>query len=362
MSGASFSTCSTSHLDLSDNNRELYGFHNFEESDSSVIIPCNKSSDKIENNHSASNLLLSSKNRNNHQKINLNEFDAGKHLLDGIIINNTHKNSNGTGEDDGGVGVESIKKYNDVKNVNSSNKNRIHYKKNNINIDDNNNDGNKNIKNNENNEINDNKCMMNVHNSKYDNEHVLTDLTANGIIIPVNITKNDDMINSIPNNGKIKIDGMIIGNYFNDIDNNDSNNNNNHYKNNKNNNIDINNDDNKDDDDDNDNDDGWKSMPSSNDFTATEIETMMNNDNNDDNDNITSNISKKKKIEKNRNKSTIKNETENKNENQNKNKVKNIHIDESTYDLYTDGTHSKILAYRFERVLLVETFKENAGN
>ena len=303
MSGASFSTCSTSHLDLSDNNKELYGFHNFEECGSSVIIPYNKSSDKIE------------------------------------IV---------------GVGVENVKKYNDVKSVNGSNKNRIHHKKNNNdNDDDNNNDNNKNIEIIEN---NDNKCMMNVNNSKYDNEHVLTDLTANGIIIPANITKNDDVMISIPNHGKMSIDGITIGNSLNDVDNNNSISNNN-------NNVNNNNNTNKDDDDDND-DDGWKSMPSSNDFTATGIETMINNDNNDNDDNITSNISKRKKIEKNRNKSTRKNENENenKNSNQNKNKVKNIHIDESTYDLYTDGTHSKILADRFERVLLVETFKENAGN
>jgi hypothetical protein len=36
-------------------------------------------------------------------------------------------------------------------------------------------------------------------------------------------------------------------------------------------------------------------------------------------------------------------------------------IDDRAYDIYTDGTHSKILAYRFERVLIVEVFKENAG-
>lgn len=383
MSRASFSTCSTSHLDLSDNNRELYGCHHFEEGDSSLLTPYNKCSNKIENNCSASSSLLSSEKKNNDKKINLNDFDAENHLLDGNLdnmidckkrgnYNKTHNNSDGNDDNDG-VGVENVTKDNAVKSVNSSNENEIILKKNDKNSVDN---GDKNDRNNEiiaNSDNNENKCMMNVNNSKRENRNVLTDHTANSIIIPFNVTKNDK-INNVRNSGEVKIDGngMIIGHCLNDIDNNkcnsdndnDNNYHNNHDKNIKNyRNNNINNDNNIDKDDDNDDDDGddgWKSMPSSNDFTATGIETMLNNENNDCNDNISLKVSKKKKTEKNRNKSTTKNENEN--ENKNKNKLRNKHFDESTYDLYTDGTHSKILAYRFERVLLVETFKENAGN
>lgn len=94
----------------------------------------------------------------------------------------------------------------------------------------------------------------------------------------------------------------------------------------------------------------WTTHLSSPDFSSLENHSntkTMYRSNVDVNNSDNSNYNNRKKIS---NKNNRK-----KNDNSN-------HVDCTMYDIYSDGTRSKILAYRFERVLLVEVFKENAGN
>ena len=401
MSRASFSTCSTSRLDTSGidrySDKDFNELHGFEINDSTNITPYKKQFYEKENNYLTANLSSSIEKWENIPKSTLNEYDGDGRLIDdNSELLRCRKGEHSSARSSVGgyeveQGRENIIQYNTV-NKNETSNNNANYDK----IDDDN-DNNISDKNNKNrngsckNENNDVKSVMNVKENIPENNYVLTDFTANGIIRPVYICENDDIINIDSIDTKMKIDGIIIGHYYDskdDNDNNDNNNSNNDnnkcnknthnhgnsdHDNNDENDNDNDNNDNKSDindinDDDND-ENGWTSMPSSHDLTTT-LETIISNENkekkvnNENNENTTSQVTKEKKTGKIRNKrKSTKNSIENENEkNRSKKIMKNVNIDERTYDLYSDGTHSKILAYRFERVLLVETFKENAGN
>ena len=345
--GASHSTCSVSRVDAIE--RDLHGFHTFDESDSSILTPYKKHE---ENNCTASNLSISSEKRKHHQKSSSKEYDAPQHQFyedidssvdrdDARACSDTRSSLDAAVQND--FVTENITKGSTVNIIETTNDD----KNDSMNCD--------------NNDDNDNKCMINASYTRPKKKIDSTDFTANGIILPLNISNNDNVVNIKFNDTKTKIDGILVGQYTDDDDKTGDNNHNNCNKKN------INSDnkcfssrkkcirsksyyDNNNDDDNDDDDDGWKSMPSSHDFTATALESMMNKEN------TTSKVIKKKKTEK------IRNKTSAENDNRSQKRIKNIYFDEKTYDLYTDGTHSKVLAYRFERVLLVETFKENAGN
>ena len=100
----------------------------------------------------------------------------------------------------------------------------------------------------------------------------------------------------------------------------------------------------------------WTTHLSSPDFTLLENQSnsktmSRSNVDVDDNNNNNNNNNNHRKKNDNNNNNRKKNDDNN-----------NNNIDCTMYDIYSDGTRSKILAYRFERVLLVEVFKENAGN
>ena len=436
MSRASFSTCSTSRLDTSGidrySDKDFNELHTFEMNDNN-ITPYKKNVCEKENNCLTANLSSSIEKWENIPKSTLNEYDGNGRLIDDHsellgCSKEEHSSAQSSGGDNeveqgrrenrmqcntvsGGDANSSANNHNKINEINYDNidycggkrdKNKIYYCKKELNrYENNDNDNNDNIDNRNNNA----KSDMNCNNKIPENNFISTDFTANGIIRPAYISENDNIniINLDSIGAKMKIDGIIIGDYDdskednhnhnnaknnnnnadNNIENNSSSNNNCnnviHYDDNINNDNDnnCNNDNindslNDDDDDDDDDENAWTSMPSSHDLTTT-LETILHKeikDSNENNENTTSKVSKKKKAEKIRNKkNTVQNENKNKNEKRNENrtpshkmKVKNINIDERTYDLYSDGTHSKILAYRFERVLLVETFKENAGN
>jgi hypothetical protein len=419
MSRASFSTCSTSRLDTSGidrySDKDFNELHTFEINDGTNVTPYKKQECEKENNYLTANLSSSIEKWENIPKSTLNEYDGDGRLIDDNSEllggrKDEHSRGHSRGHSSGGdyeveQGRENIMQYNTV-NDNTSNNNACNHDKINDDNDNHESEDKEDInridsckKENYRNASNDNtddkiknvKSLMNINEKIPENNFTLTDFTANGIIRPVYINENDDIINIDSIDTKMKIDGIIIGDYndskddhdsYHNNDNNDNNDNdscdkNTHnYGNSNHNNNDNNDNDNKSDvNDDDDDENGWTSMPSSHDLTTT-LETIISkekkekNENKENNENSTSKVIKEKKTEKIRNKkkltkNSIENENENKNENRTQSKkiiMKNINIDERTYDLYSDGTHSKILAYRFERVLLVETFKENAGN
>ena len=412
MSRASFSTCSTSRLDTSGidrySDKDFNELHTYEINDSTNVTPYKKQLFEKENNYLTANLSSSIEKWENIPKSTLNEYDGDGRLIDDNSEllgcrkdeHSSEHSSAGSGGDEVEQGRENVIQYdtvNDNKTSNNTSNNNANYDK--IN-DDNDNyisdekdkNGIYDCKNNNDNNINENngvKSLMNKNKNMLENNIILTDFTANGIIRPVYINESDNIVNIDSIDTKMKIDGIIIGDYYdskddhdnysnrNDNDNNDSNNienncnkNTHNYGNSNHTNNKINDDDNvndnKSDINDDDDENGWTSMPSSHDLTTT-LETIIqkeNKENNENNENTTSKVTKEKKTEKIRSKKkstqcSIENENE---KNRSIKIMKNINIDEHTYDLYSDGTHSKILAYRFERVLLVETFKENAGN
>lgn len=101
----------------------------------------------------------------------------------------------------------------------------------------------------------------------------------------------------------------------------------------------------------------WHSHSSESEFPAFHSQSS-------DSENSINNEKKKK---------NVKNETNFKNENKkmnnekkpkmkNEKKSKNLHIENDiNVDMYNDGIHSDILMYQFERRLITETFKQNAG-
>jgi hypothetical protein len=419
MSRASFSTCSTSRLDTSGidrySDKDFNELHTYEISDSN-ITPYKKQLYEKEHNHLTANLSSSIEKWENIPKSTLNEYDGNGRLIDdnSELLGCRKEEHSSARSSGGGDEVEQVREnimqYSSVNDNNTSNNyvnnhDKIDYdndnsedKKDKNRIYDRRKEDYRNANNDKTNNTNENvKSLMNVNRKIPENDFILTDFTANGIIRPVYIGENDNIIDVDSIDTKMKIDGIIIGDYYDSKDDHDNNNyrndndNDNNYSNNFDNNCDKNtlnygntnnindydnvNDNKSDINDDDDDENGWTSMPSSHDLTTT-LETIIQkekkekNESNENNQNTTSKVSKEKKPEKIRNKKNTpqnekKNENdENKNEKNRSKKIikKNINIDERTYDLYSDGTHSKILAYRFERVLLVETFKENAGN